>query len=251
MNIIKCVNGHFFDGDIYSSCPECGSSSDNVRLSVVENSKKRLFETKNRTDVSGSSSHQNISISGAGNPSAGKSAYGKACEQEAPATEFSPQGAVFQKKPLAEQVKQVSAYSAEKTVSYFNAVSGESIPAGPKGNALPPVTPVAGWLVCIAGMHIGESFCIAAGINSIGRNAGNRIVLQKDLSVSRDRHAYIVYEPKTRRFFIKPGESTGLTYLNDEYIAESKILSKMDVIELGNSRLMFVPLCGPDFSWEG
>ena len=25
MNVIKCENGHFFDGDKFSACPQCGA----------------------------------------------------------------------------------------------------------------------------------------------------------------------------------------------------------------------------------
>lgn len=110
--------------------------------------------------------------------------------------------------------------------------------------------PVCGWLVCIAGSYIGGAFPVYAGKNSIGRNRNNRIVLDRDNHVSREHHALIIYEPKKRNFYIQPGDSSGLTYLNDEYIMEPKPLSAKDRIEIGQCKFLFVPLCGEDFSWE-
>ena len=60
----------------------------------------------------------------------------------------------------------------------------------------------------------------------------------------------ITYEPKHRQFYIKPGESSGLTYLNEEYITETKKISEKDVIELGECKFIFIPLCGENFTWE-
>jgi len=110
--------------------------------------------------------------------------------------------------------------------------------------------PVVGWLVCVGGCHFGECFNIYAGKNSIGRSEENRIVISNDNSISRIKHALIVYEPKKRNFYLQPGDSSGLTYLNDDYITDSHKLATQDMIELGDSKFMFVPLCGETFSWE-
>ena len=29
MNVIRCKNGHFFDGDSYGTCPHCGEAAVN------------------------------------------------------------------------------------------------------------------------------------------------------------------------------------------------------------------------------
>ena len=60
----------------------------------------------------------------------------------------------------------------------------------------------------------------------------------------------ITFEPKKRFFYLQPGDSSGLTYLNDDYIDESKKLKPKDIIELGDSKFLFVPLCDETFSWE-
>ena len=110
--------------------------------------------------------------------------------------------------------------------------------------------PVVGWLVCVKGKHFGESFPIAAGRNATGRSPSNKIVLHKDNAVSREKHAWITYDPKNRDFFLQPGEGSGLTYLNGEIVMEYKKLGAMDKIELGEGMYLLVPLCGENFSWE-
>lgn len=146
---------------------------------------------------------------------------------------------------LADVIKKASANSEGKTMSYFDSAKKT---AGKEESR--HIDPVAGWLVCVSGAHFGESFNIAAGMNSIGRSDSNRIVLDMDNSVSRDKHAFVTYEPRKRRFFVKPGDSSGLTYVNDEYITESIEVKAMDVVELGNSKFILIPLCGENFTWE-
>ncbi len=148
---------------------------------------------------------------------------------------------------LRATVEKASANSAGKTMSYFSAATG-----GNETVNTPQVSsdPVVGWLVCIVGKHFGQSFIIGTGNNSIGRNDDNRIVLSMDNRVSRSKHALITYEPKKRNFYLKPGDSSGLTYLNDDYIDESKKLKAKDIIKLGESKFIFVPLCDETFTWE-
>ena len=150
---------------------------------------------------------------------------------------------------LSEAIDNSTAYVEGKTLSFFQAAVAERSGF----ESLTPINraePATGWLVCIKGNHFGESFQLVAGKNSIGRNSDNQIVLAGDNEVSRDRHAAIVYEPKKRQFFLVPGEGRGLTYLNDEYISSQQRLTAYDVIEVGGTKMAFIPLCGEKFSWE-
>lgn len=148
---------------------------------------------------------------------------------------------------LASAIKNVSTNAVGKTVGFFNA----SALNGQASSGINTHTePVVGWLVCIKGPHFGESFNIVAGRNAIGRDTSNKIVLFNDNQVSRSKHAWITYEPKKREFYIQPGESSGLSYLNDENIMESKKLKEKDRLELGAGIYLFVPLCNSEFSWD-
>ncbi|MGN0465768.1 MAG: FHA domain-containing protein [Lachnospiraceae bacterium] len=112
------------------------------------------------------------------------------------------------------------------------------------------IEPVVGWLVCIKGEDEGTSFPLKLGRNFIGRGANMDVVLKNDQSVSRKKHAIVLYEPRTKSFIAQPGESRELVYLNDEIVLVSERLKPYDILAVGNSELAFVPFCGPKFSWE-
>jgi hypothetical protein len=110
--------------------------------------------------------------------------------------------------------------------------------------------PVVGWLVSISGAHLGESFPIYVGKNSIGRAEGNKIVLAFDKSISREKHATLIYEPKKREFYLECGNTDSLIYINDSFVSGVQRINRDDILEMGSSKFILVPLCGPDFSWE-
>ena len=97
---------------------------------------------------------------------------------------------------------------------------------------------------------LGKAFELKNGKNFIGRSHNMDIVLQGDANVSRERHAIVTYEPKGRIFFAQPGESRELFYVNGQVVLMNVELHDRDVLNVGNTKLMFVPFCGPDFSWD-
>lgn len=140
---------------------------------------------------------------------------------------------------LAETVNQVrDSITVEDdivTVSYYETKSG--------------LEPVVGWLVCIEGDEVGASFELKSGRNFIGRSTKMDVVI-KDHSVSRDKHAVVLYEPKKREFLAQPGESRELFYLNNEVVLNFEKLKAYDVIQVGNTKLMFMPFCSETFCWD-
>lgn len=124
----------------------------------------------------------------------------------------------------------------QKTVGYFNMAIGSE--------------PVVGWLVCIGGNHFGEDFKLKAGRNFIGRSSEMDVALTGDASVSRDRHAIILYEPKNNIFIVQSGDAKELFYLNDKVVLNATEISAYDKLTLGNSTLLFVPCCSDKFKWE-
>ncbi len=171
--------------------------------------------------------------------------------QSAPAQEVSNTSSSSEDS-LLEEIKKVTSDNDGKTVGFFS--SGKSSQASEDDDSssvvVPCEEPVVGWLVCIEGPNIGQCFNIYAGKNSLGRSNNNRIVINKDRSISREKHSWIIYEPKHREFFAQPGESSGLTYVNDENIMQATKLEKWSTIDVGNTRLTLVPLCDSEFSWE-
>lgn len=110
--------------------------------------------------------------------------------------------------------------------------------------------PVVGWLVCIEGNHFGEDFRLTGGRNFIGRALDMDVALTGDNSVSREKHAVILYEPKENVFMIQPGDSKELCYLNDKVILQAELIRAYDILALGETKLMFIPFCSETFKWE-
>ena len=111
--------------------------------------------------------------------------------------------------------------------------------------------PVVGWRVILSGPGRGNARRLGYGQNSLGRDRGERVSLDfGDGSISRSKHAFVLYEPRKRQYFVRPGDGANLTYLNGELLADSRPLTPSDIIEVGATKLKFVPLCGPEFDWE-
>ncbi len=111
------------------------------------------------------------------------------------------------------------------------------------------VEPVTGWLVCIEGPQLGQDYRIMAEKNFIGRAEDMHIRIIGDNTISRRNHAVIVYDPKKRNFFLLPGDASGLAYHNNEAVYSPVELTAYDVIQLGRSKFIFIPLCGVHFEW--
>lgn len=112
------------------------------------------------------------------------------------------------------------------------------------------IDPVVGWLVCVQGPDRGSDYRIKAEKNFVGRNQTMDICISRDPSISRDNHAAVSFNPKNRSFKLLPGEGRGLVYLNGGEVDSPREINEGDRIEIGQSTLMFIPLCGEKFDWE-
>jgi len=111
------------------------------------------------------------------------------------------------------------------------------------------VSPVVGWLVCVEGPDRGQDYRIHMEKNFIGRSSAMDIAIANDESISREKHATITFDPKKRMFWLVPGDSTGLVYLNETLVNSPAELKPDDVIELGKSKLVLVPFQSEKFQW--
>lgn len=281
MKAVRCPNGHWYDSETYSQCPHCGQSGSTPKKSAPEAEKpekKRFFlfkkekkptpmavaETPAKPAVPAKveSNHsatrdevterffadidddKTVSMFEANGSTLPDPASKGMKEKEPSAQKWSTS------EPLAAAVQRISAMDEGRTLSYFNAMTAQKESSYVQQSTSKTAEPVVGWLVAISGVHLGESFQLYAGKNTIGRNSSNRVVLALDQSVSRENQATIIYEPKRREFYLQSGNSDGLVYLNDSFMTGSQLLKEKDVVEVGTSKLVFIPLCGTDFSWE-
>lgn len=108
---------------------------------------------------------------------------------------------------------------------------------------------VCGWLVCVSGPNMGKDYKIRSGKNYIGSDPNMDIYIQGDRRIDKRNHACIMYDPKTRKTMLLPGDSKGMVYFNNEAIyAPCEMLTNIE-IEMGNSHFFFVPFC-VEYDWH-
>lgn len=123
----------------------------------------------------------------------------------------------------------------QRTVGVFGRQSGKDF--------------VTGWLVCTKGSEKGRDYRIYNGNNWIGRGYQMDICIVDDPSISRERHAVLVYDHKSNKFFLSPGSGT-ITMVNQEILTKAKELKSRDRITLGESEFTFIPFCVEGETWE-
>lgn len=110
--------------------------------------------------------------------------------------------------------------------------------------------PVVGWLVVRAGPGRGEFRAVRYGQNAIGRGADQRIQLDiGDEKISREAHAYVVYDEQQRKFFVKDGGKSNIVRRNGEPVLAPMELMHEDILVIGDTELQFVAYCGAKFDW--
>jgi hypothetical protein len=112
------------------------------------------------------------------------------------------------------------------------------------------VSPVVGWLVCIEGADRGRDYRLHGEKNFVGRAPAMDVCIAGDEAISREKHAAVSFEPKKRMFWLLPGESSGLVYLNEEVVNTPTQIKSRDVIEIGRTKLVFFPFCDEQFNWD-
>lgn len=265
MKLTKCSNNHFYDGDKYSQCPHCGASKESGKETIKEvvsekksTSRKSLFRKHTISKHSMLNEEDVIPEDKTEAIVPNEDIIIDDCiekEEEVVSPDELESNEIqgeFQEEALEEE------HSEEKLSigSLQEAVNEVKLPNNledTKTMAFYDVgvsEPVVGWLVCVKGEYVGESFNLKTGRNTIGRSLKMDVLLSKEVSVSRDRHAIITYEPKHRKFYIQPGEGSGLTYRNDELIMLPTEIKNYDKIQIGNCEMIFCAFCGENFSWE-
>lgn len=220
MALKRCSSGHFFNPDRFSSCPYCGGG-DAAAPTVA-----RAQTPRPAAAASGSEAPTQ--------PLRKKPDAPTSDPDEAPTADV--EGGA---PPTSPKGGQASARPGDEDEGVTIRVGGQ-----PRG-----VDPVVGWLVCVEGPDRGRDFRICAERNFIGRDPDMDVALTEDKSVSRDRHAILSYDPRSRTFQLAPGEGKGLVYHNGASVLTPVEVNVHDTIELGESTLRFVALCGDDFSW--
>lgn len=108
-----------------------------------------------------------------------------------------------------------------------------------------------GWLIVVDGVGRGSAFTLFNGVSTIGRGEDQIVRLDfGDNAISRENHASIAYDPMGKSFFIGHGGKANLVRRNNRPVLSTEELTSGDHITIGETVLRFIPLCGPDFSWD-
>lgn len=108
--------------------------------------------------------------------------------------------------------------------------------------------PVVGWLVGVSGAERGRDHRLHAGRNFIGRSLKMDVSLADDMSVSRENHCSILYDPANVAFYIAPGEGTN-TYFNGGLLTKAIEIKDGDTIRAGETDLVFAAFCKGERKW--
>lgn len=150
--------------------------------------------------------------------------------------------------PFAETIPDDSA-TGEKLDSWGEETVFDNM--GVINDAGETVRPATGWLVCIEGKTKGIDYRIYQGYTYIGRDPSQNQIAIPDDHISSVPSARILYDMGSRKFYMN--ECNGArnpVYLNNELFDGRVELHAYDIIKLGNTRLLFVPLCTEKFAWE-
>ena len=215
-NLVMCTKNHYFNASVHNVCPICGSPA---------------------ASGSGTGSFVPTEKLGAGAAPAG--GVGGFIHTEAPQG-AEPSG--FSGGPRA--TVPVDPWKAPG--GGVNPFSSPTVIGGDASSGR--MDPVVGWLVCIEGSLRGTDWRLHAGYNYIGREVGD-IHIQGDSQISREKHATVAYYNKNHTYYVGPAEGRNIIELNGEPVFSATRLNSRDIITIGATRLMFVPLCGDEFTW--
>jgi FHA domain-containing protein len=110
--------------------------------------------------------------------------------------------------------------------------------------------PIVGWLVIVKGPGWGNAARLGYQWNSIGRDPDQRVCLNYgDSTISRKNHARLSYDPRSRKFMITGGEAINLIYVRGENLLAPTEIKTGDRIQIGETELMLISLCGENFDW--
>ena len=223
MKVISCGKGHFYDGEKFAACPYCNGVGEPVTTGVASTGTIPVQPMRPTVPVD---------PRGVSNPASGNDGEEVTVSYEKDA-------------------------DREITQSYWNLPENNQEPAAAASGGIefPPIVPetrfepVVGWLVCVDGVERGRDYRLLAGRNYIGRSVDMDVSIPDDKQLSRDRHCSIVYDPRSFRFVLLPGDSS-LTMVNGAAQSAPCDIDDGDIISCGSTTLCLIRFCKEGRNWE-
>lgn len=126
-------------------------------------------------------------------------------------------------------------------------------PSVPRSERVQPLDPVVGWLVALNGENSGNTYEIRGYRTQIGRGDGRKIkIALNDSAVSMGVNCSISYDSDSQKFGVTASDNaSNPVRLNNKILraGHETDLDAYDRIQIGNTKLLFLPLCGSRFHW--
>ena len=216
MTQIECGRGHLYDPKKYAACPYCNPNQQTAVQPTFPGSRIPVTQAQ-KTMPPRTEAAEPIPV----------------IQQQ---KTMPPRGYGLHGERFTPQPEQAAVSAPVKTQSFLQTETG--------------FDPVVGWLACIEGAERGKSFSLRSGVNTIGRGSKMDICMPDDPTISAENHAKLSYSVRNNRFQLVPGESRNIVYCNGEEVLAPRVLCAYDIIDFGTTKLLFVPLCGEQFSWQ-
>ena len=239
MSQIECGRGHLYDPEKYPTCPYCNTNQQITVAAAGRTAPIRVTGTNRTAPVSVTAPQRTAPLSGVSVTAPQKTAPLSGISVTAPSKTMPPRG--YNPAPAPEPTAPPrphgpSVLDAGKTMGMMQQEMG--------------FDPVVGWLACVEGPSRGKSYTIRGGINAIGRGDRMDITITGDRTISMENHAKVSYSDRNNRFNLLPGDGRNIVYLNGEEVFGPMPLKAYDHIDFGETKLLFVPLCGEQFTWK-
>lgn len=254
MEIRRCENGHFYDAEANSTCPQCAAEMGGGNIEnygATEPLGGGKFENYGATEPLGGSfgNYGTTEPLGGGFENYGATEPIGGFAGNNTGNGVQDYGAT---EPLWQNQRGMTGHSGNGTPSSlgvmdYNDVT-QPINVG-SGNAV-SFSPVTGWLVCTEGPAKGSDYRIQTGYNYIGRSEHMDICIRGDMKISREKHAMVAYDHEEQVFFFGPADGKSLVRLNGKIVMTPMEIHAYDVLTVGTTKLLFIPLCGERFKWD-
>lgn len=246
MNVTQCPNGHYYDSDRFgSTCPQCTAGTNSTGDATMALHPEAVPAMPYQSDAFSDGYDQTVPL----NPSMG---YATGIDPTVPVQSTNAGSTVmtpYEQAKTEQENRNTEKIDDEKTVGISLWNLGETKEEDTVKVEC-DVEPVVGWLICVKGNNLGRDYRLTAGRNFVGRSQEMDVCIKGDNTVSRNAHAIVVYDPKSNSFLAQPGDAKELFYINGELVLMATKLSAFDKISLGETELMFIPLCGEEFNWS-
>lgn len=126
----------------------------------------------------------------------------------------------------------------------------DSIDISASAGGASKIRPAVGWLVSVKGPCKGIDYRLHANYNKIGRNSALDVSVE-DPKFSKSPVAWVGYFQETNAYFVGAESSTNVLYVNNVPLpaGQSRELAYGDRLRMGDTELLFIPLCGDHFRW--